>query len=590
MSLAITKANFEELIDDHDNGVIALSGKWGTGKSHMWRQVQKDSTNDAVRKALYVSLFGIKDIMQLKLRIVQSAIPDSKTGRAAREVVTTAVRQVISFAKGFNPAFSALDELAVLAVPAILRNRVIVIDDIERKHNDLNIEEVMGFIDEFTQVYGARILLILNSDKLKDKEVWDKLREKVIDQEITLSTTPKEAFEIALAGKRFLYAAQVMEAVEICKISNIRIMQKIIRTVNKLLDGRDNLSEDVLSRIIPSTVLLSAMHHRGLDEGPTLDFVIGFNSSRFHMEAEMRRPGSIFADVPEPPKEEKNWGALLDELKINNCDDYERVLIDYLGSGLLDSGRVDAVLDRYVAEKNMMEIRERCVRFFELVHWHPLVTDAELLELGAELAEGADLLDAYAATALNERLAEVPGGAAVGEKVITRWLEGFKNKEPAPERPDNHDNKRLNPKIDLAFTEAERRLKPIPSLLDACLRIGGNSNWDSTSSQAMRNATVASFEETIKTSSGASLRDFLRANVALYPQRERHMTDFADALEHFATACRSLCRANSIPRLSLAIRKVFRDSGLESVLEEPCAENLDTSAAPPAASGSVGAR
>src|SRR5471030_1487399 len=103
MSLAATKLNFEQLIDDRDNGVIALSGKWGTGKSYMWRQVQKDSTNDAIKKALYVSLFGVKDIMQLKLRIVQSAIPDSKTGHVAREVASGAVRQLIKFAKGFNP-------------------------------------------------------------------------------------------------------------------------------------------------------------------------------------------------------------------------------------------------------------------------------------------------------------------------------------------------------------------------------------------------------------------------------------------------------------------------------------------------------
>lgn len=85
--------------------------------------------------------------------------------------------------KTLHPGFAAIDEIALLAVPAILRKRVIVIDDIERKHAALSIDEVMGFIDEFTQVYGSRILLILNSDQLDDKAMWDKLREKVIDHD-----------------------------------------------------------------------------------------------------------------------------------------------------------------------------------------------------------------------------------------------------------------------------------------------------------------------------------------------------------------------------------------------------------------------
>ncbi|MBP1203642.1 hypothetical protein JOD97_001656 [Duganella sp. 1411] len=572
MSLAITKANFEQLIDDRDNGVIALSGKWGSGKSHMWREVQKDSTNGAIKNALYVSLFGVKDILQLKMKIVQSAVPNSKTGHVAREVITSAWRESSKFLKTLHPGFAAIDEIALLAVPAILRKRVIVIDDIERKHMDLNIEEVMGFIDEFTQVYGSRILLILNSDKLEDKDMWNKLREKVIDHEIALTTTPKEAFKIAIEEEPSIYAPHIEGAVEVCKISNIRIIQKIIRTVNKVLGDRDNLTDEVLARTIPSTVLMCAMHHHGLDNGPSFDFVMGFNSSDFQMEEAMRRPGSVFADAPARPPEERKWGALLDDLKIINCDDYERMLLDFLTSGLLDSGRVDAILDRYVAEKNVMELREKCGRFFELEQWHPSVTDEELLSLAAELAESADLLDPYAATALHDRLADVPGGASVGEAIVARWLDGFKAKEPPQHRLDNYDNKPLHPEIEAAFAEAERRLKPLPSLLVACLRIGDNANRESVNSQAMRDATVASYEDTIKTTSGPHLRDFLRANVVLYSRRGGYVADFADALEHFATACRAICRADTIPRLSRAIRKVFREAGLEDVLDERGAE------------------
>ncbi len=43
----------------------------------------------------------------------------------------------------------------------------------------------------------ARFVLVLNSDQLDKRDVWEKLHEKVIDQELKLQTTPEDAFDIA---------------------------------------------------------------------------------------------------------------------------------------------------------------------------------------------------------------------------------------------------------------------------------------------------------------------------------------------------------------------------------------------------------
>ena len=39
MSLEKTKEHLLKLLGDADNKVIALSGKWGTGKTHLWGEV-----------------------------------------------------------------------------------------------------------------------------------------------------------------------------------------------------------------------------------------------------------------------------------------------------------------------------------------------------------------------------------------------------------------------------------------------------------------------------------------------------------------------------------------------------------------------
>lgn len=50
MSLKSTKEQLAQLLMEKDNKVIALSGKWGTGKSYMWDQVKASSGDDMVKE------------------------------------------------------------------------------------------------------------------------------------------------------------------------------------------------------------------------------------------------------------------------------------------------------------------------------------------------------------------------------------------------------------------------------------------------------------------------------------------------------------------------------------------------------------
>jgi tRNA A37 threonylcarbamoyladenosine biosynthesis protein TsaE len=56
MSLKKTKEQMIRLLGQTDISVIALSGKWGTGKTHLWDEIKKESGDDKVKNALYVSL------------------------------------------------------------------------------------------------------------------------------------------------------------------------------------------------------------------------------------------------------------------------------------------------------------------------------------------------------------------------------------------------------------------------------------------------------------------------------------------------------------------------------------------------------
>jgi hypothetical protein len=101
MSMLKAKENLEVLLADREVRVLALSGKWGTGKSHMWKGVRDASTDPDVKAALYVSLFGVASLAELKLKLLQSAMPllEKKGPRAdaVRGAVHTAKQAVQSF-------------------------------------------------------------------------------------------------------------------------------------------------------------------------------------------------------------------------------------------------------------------------------------------------------------------------------------------------------------------------------------------------------------------------------------------------------------------------------------------------------------
>lgn len=172
MSLAQTEQQLVKLLANADNKVVALSGRWGTGKSHLLDKVRKGSSDEKVRTAAYVSLFGLADMAEVKLKLLQSALPKAEDKGSAWKKVSSGWNAAKTALVGVNKGFSVLEELQLLAVPILLKGKVIVLDDIERKHKDLSIDGILGFIDEFTREYGCRFILVLNSDQLQHRDTW----------------------------------------------------------------------------------------------------------------------------------------------------------------------------------------------------------------------------------------------------------------------------------------------------------------------------------------------------------------------------------------------------------------------------------
>lgn len=567
MSITDTKTNLEQLINDDDNRVLALSGKWGTGKSYLWRSIQQDTEVQSAKEALYVSLFGIRDINQLKIKLVQGALADPNGSGKVMQWINDGWQRWGKTVKALKAnASDVIDELALLSVPKVLNERFIVLDDIERKHEKLDISEVMGFIDEYVQKHKARFLLILNSDQLADKTIWDTLREKIIDYEVVLATSPEEAFHIALETNPCVYSPAVRDAVKKCSITNIRIIQKIIRALNRLLAGRGTLNDATLARIIPSTVLLGAIHYRGIPNGPDAPFIVSFNIDSHHQAKDFKIKKGI--EFTELDSLKDQWALLLERLNIRITDELEVVVSLFFETGLLDESKLKVVLDRYVAETKADSARQQLEEFIHKITWNPEVSDLELLEQAEQLISEVHTVDPYYLTSVHATISQLPNGEDVADRMIAHWLEKYEEHGPTGIEDDLSLSRELHPKIAQEFEAIKSQTYSALSLLDVCKRVELKGNPDDRDEETMKRSTPEQFENEIRALTGQDLKTFMMKNFEFYSHRERFAYSFGLAMDNFVLACRSICNKNDDPKRANLIRHLFDRYASSSDLQD----------------------
>jgi hypothetical protein len=477
----------------------------------------------------------------------------------------------VTAAAAHYKALAAINDLNLLLIaPLALRNRVIVIDDIERKHEKLGIDEVLGFIDEYSKEFNTRFVLVLNDDQLSSKgdqeKLWITFREKVIDHELKLSTSPNEAFSIAIKLWPSKYEPALRRAVIACGLTNIRIVGKVIKAANQILAARD-LTDAIQSRVVPSVVLFAAIHYLGLEDGP--DFQFALNISNPQWSHFMRDKNT---EPTEQDKREDRWRLLMSELGIHGCDEFERVLVEFFESGLFESDQVQTIIERYVTEAQEMAARQNVRSFMRKAFWDHRATEADLVAEAAAFPAAAGHLDPYLATELHEILSELAGGQRLADQIVQAWITAFNDRcGTATDDDDNPFGKPLHPSIKATFDASLEKAQAEATVVQACLHIIEYSGWGTMQVVAMKKATAADFESAIREMDLDTLPRFMRRMIEMRLQKEMYDSHFGQATERFMEACRVITydTTPSSLRLSKLIRRLFHGTALEAELNPP---------------------
>ncbi|QQZ58944.1 hypothetical protein JI735_19645 [Paenibacillus sonchi] len=254
----------DQFKDSHYQKVL-INGNWGIGKTkYVIDFIQNYS------EACYVSLFGKKDVNSIIQEIYFHILDKAPSGKVKklmnvlREKMNTL--DVSYFGVSLSIPLIANIHKNLNKELGSIKNFVIVLDDLERKHPELDIKEVFGIIDSLSKIEKIKIVLIAATDQLEDvdRETFINYQEKAIDRIYKIEEYADEA-PIQILGNSIWRVLE--EQINALDFNNLRTFEKtslFIEEVLTVIEDKyftDKFTKDDLYRMCFATVFFNIEHN-----------------------------------------------------------------------------------------------------------------------------------------------------------------------------------------------------------------------------------------------------------------------------------------------------------------------------------------
>ncbi|MGF6479469.1 P-loop NTPase fold protein [Paraburkholderia sp. JPY419] len=353
MTRAVIEGVINEFLDSTKPEVLAISGKWGVGKTFALQSlVQSYAGSESLKRYSYVSAFGAKSIGDLRSMILiktrRFPVHRDKLGK-----VVDGTEHVLAKGRGHAiwKTITTLSEkipyggkqvtvlLETIAV-SLISKTVICIDDIERLGSGIAMDELMGLVSELKVESQCKVILLFNEAQLGDRaKQYEKASEKVVDKKLAFVTTASEAVELGLPVGTPLRDFAI-PCVETLGINNIRTVQKIANGLRTVQNVIPNCTDAVKQQAaIAVAVFAGTLYEQGIGF-PTAEQVISYNWY------------SIAMGVGKDTIEE-TWREKLHGCGFLACDEFDMEVLCILKNGYAHGSELakqaqalDAVADR----------------------------------------------------------------------------------------------------------------------------------------------------------------------------------------------------------------------------------------------------
>lgn len=213
-----TIEEIENYIEEQDqNGALLVTGKWGSGKTYLIRQIEKKLNQEPKYLMAVVSLFGIEDTNTLSKK-VKEAVAYAQTFNKAEKSGEGHIAKGVNIAKQLSEKAAAFGELfdfgkikkiaksanmllsidihdflpiekEVYCIVAgeeqpVKKKLVLAFDDFERCK--IGVIDLLGIINTYVEDKRIKTIVIASEDNIEDEENYKTFKEKVVERTVKL--------------------------------------------------------------------------------------------------------------------------------------------------------------------------------------------------------------------------------------------------------------------------------------------------------------------------------------------------------------------------------------------------------------------
>ncbi|WP_416056734.1 hypothetical protein [Stenotrophomonas maltophilia] len=413
--------NLENFVKSVGGSALCLHGPWGIGKTHLWRKVVKSAGVDST----YVSLFGVDSLDAMKAQI-SLAVQDQQNVRwwqlrvRLREVwagLTKSAPLIPSRFGGGAQLAAAAQALAFYFV----RDRLICIDDVERRGRNLSLRDVLGLVSHLEEQRSCRVCVILNSNVLagEDKIEWDSQREKAFASEVYYDPSPDVAVGIAFGSLDQLqrWHKDASEALIELGIRNVRVIKRAARSLHLVFAELGEIHAATISKVAREVVFIVYCHcGKGLG-APSLEFLLRTSPMTLALDRlNLGKDGSKLS------AEDAILADRIGRFDIDGGDALTRVLIDCIRSGFSVDALRSAV-DSWDREARIDEKRSKYSEAWRRYRNDLRADDHDLIQ--GMMAAWPGVLDREMPTNVESfaKVLRAHGQPDLASEVIRTWVE-----------------------------------------------------------------------------------------------------------------------------------------------------------------------
>ena len=250
---------FVELIKNDDSFAIALTGEWGIGKTHFWKNF-RDKNKEVFfgKKYAYISLFGLDSLESLKLAIATEVQTQTSDDSILNVDVSKHFKKLFGFIGGGSASTSGDmrfginigNNLVTNIIMSHLKNTLVCLDDIERKSGGLPMSEILGLVNYLKNDRKCQVLIIMHDEESDDKDYFDKHKEKVFDEVLILNESLPIIRDNISNVATFPIYEKFYQTMDVRNLRFYKRVQKIYHEITKHSSSLSKLSKEEIIRQI----------------------------------------------------------------------------------------------------------------------------------------------------------------------------------------------------------------------------------------------------------------------------------------------------------------------------------------------------